>query len=167
MPTALTYRQASGADIDQLQALGQESYGEFAQVLGEQHWNTMNGHLVNRAGLSQLIEQSVVFVCETNSQIVGMIYLVPSGQASELFDKQWSHIRFLGVHTAYRGLGIGKRLTDHCITHARETGETHIALHTSEFMDAARAIYEKRGFRQTKELEYLGKRYWIYLLGLK
>ena len=50
--------------------------------------------------------------------------------------------------------------------HAKETNETYIALHTSEFMDAARAIYEKKGFKKKKEIEYLGKRYWIYLLEL-
>lgn len=34
-------------------------------------------------------------------------------------------------------------------------------------MDLAKAIYEKRGFTKTKEIEYLGKRYWIYLFYLK
>ena len=87
-----------------------------------------------------------------------MIYIVPSGNPTELFKEDWSYIRFLGVNTKYRGNGIGKKLTDLCLEYAKETNEKYIALHTSEFMDSARAIYEKRGFTKTEEIEYLGKK---------
>ena len=77
-----------------------------------------------------------------------MIYLVSSGNPTKLFKENWSYIRFLGVNTKYRGNGIGKKLTELCIENAKETNEKHIALHTSEFMDSARKIYEKIGFRK-------------------
>lgn len=73
----------------------------------------------------------------------------------------------VGVNTAYAGKGIGRRLMEICIDHARKTNETKVALHTSEFMDAARHIYENMGFVRIKELDSrLGKRYWLYLLDL-
>lgn len=166
MKTTFTYRIADTRDFDQLKALGKESYAEFARVLTQDNWNKMNSYLESDMGLTKLINQSVVYVCEVGSEIIGMIYLVSSGNPTELFAEHWSYIRFLGVHPQFRGHGIGKRLTDLCIDHAKSCNEKHIALHSSEFMDAARSIYEHRGFKKTQEIEYLGKRYWIYLLDL-
>ena len=166
MKIDLKYRKADLSDFEKLKSLGKESYSEFSKVLDKENWNKMNSYLESDIGLTKLIEQSVVYVCEKELEIIGMIYLVPSGNPTELFQKNWSYIRFLGVNTKFRGNGIGKKLTELCIEYAKETNEKYIALHTSEFMDSARAIYEKRGFIKTKEIKYLGKRYWIYLLNL-
>lgn len=162
----LKYRKASLSDFDKLKALGIESYSEFSKILTNANWNKMNSFLESDANLTKLINQSTVFVCEKDSDIIGMIYLVPRGNPTELFQESWSYIRFLGVNTKFRGNGIGKKLTDLCLEHAKEANEKYIALHTSEFMNPARAIYEKRGFKKTKEIEYLGKTYWIYLIEL-
>lgn len=167
MSVDFTYRKAKQSDFNQLKSLGIESYAEFSQVLTRKHWNTMNSFLESDENLTKLMNQSTVFVCEKKSEIVGMIYLVSSGNPTKLFQEDWSYIRFLGVNTKFRGNGIGKKLTDLCIEQAKENNEQYIALHTSEFMDSARAIYEKRGFRKTKEIQYLGKKYWIYLFELR
>jgi len=54
-----------------------------------------------------------------------------------------------------------------CIDFAKSSDEKVIALHTFEYMNAARHIYESLGFNQTKELEpRYGKRYWLYQLEL-
>ncbi|WP_400079081.1 GNAT family N-acetyltransferase [Winogradskyella sp. R77965] len=166
MQLVLNYRKANLSDFNKLKSLGIESYSEFSSVLTPKNWKKMNSFLKSDANLLQLIEQSTVFVCEKESDIIGMIYLVPSGNPTEIFHKNWSYIRFLGVNTNFRGHGIGKKLTDLSLKYAKETNEKHIALHTSEFMDSARTIYQKIGFRKTKEIQYLGKRYWIYLLDL-
>lgn len=157
MKAELKYRKASLSDFNKLKALGIESYSEFSKVLTKTNWNKMNSFLENDVNLTKLINQSTVFVCEKDSNIIGMIYLVPRGNPTELFQENWSYIRFLGVNTKFRGHGIGKKLTDLCMEYAKETNEKYMALHTSEFMDSARAIYEKRGFKRTKEIEYLEK----------
>jgi len=55
-----------------------------------------------------------------------------------------------------------------CIDRAKKNNEKVIALHTSEFMDAARHIYEGLGFKQVKELQSrYSKRYWLYTLELE
>jgi ribosomal protein S18 acetylase RimI-like enzyme len=68
----------------------------------------------------------------------------------------------------YEGMGIGQQLTERCIDFARTQGEQVIALHTAEFMDKARHIYEKIGFRIVKEIPpRYGKRYWLYEMNLR
>lgn len=166
MNTDFVYRKANSNDFDKLKTLGKESYSEFSRVLTKANWNKMKSFLDNDELLNKLINQSTVFVCEKESDLIGMIYLVPSGNPTELFEKDWSYIRFLGVNPKHRGNGIGEKLTDLCLDYAKENKESYVALHTSEFMDSARTIYEKKGFRKTKEIEFLGKRYWIYLLNL-
>lgn len=162
----MQYRKGNISDLLDLKELGKSSYSEFSEVLTEENWKQMNSFLNDEKNLEELIVKSTVFVCCDQSKIVGMIYLMPRGNPTELFQEDWSYIRYLGVDSEYRGQGIGKELTDFCIKEARANGESFVALHTSEFMNAARNIYEKKGFEQNKEIQYLGKKYWIYLLNI-
>jgi ribosomal protein S18 acetylase RimI-like enzyme len=96
-----------------------------------------------------------------------MAYLIPHGNPTELFEDGWAYIRMVGVNPLHEGKGIAQELTRVCIRQAEENGERVIALHTSEFMHAARHIYEKNGFRVLKEIApRFGKRYWLYTLSL-
>jgi ribosomal protein S18 acetylase RimI-like enzyme len=74
----------------------------------------------------------------------------------------------VGVHLAWSGKGIAKKLTAMCIEEAKELREKTIMLHTSEFMDAARHIYENLGFRRIRDIgQRFGKMYYLYCLELK
>jgi ribosomal protein S18 acetylase RimI-like enzyme len=96
-----------------------------------------------------------------------MAFLLPSGNPTEIFENDWSYIRMVGVHPGYTGRGIARKLTEECIKLAGELNENIIALHTSEFMDAARHLYESIGFKRLKEIpNRLGKRYWLYTLDI-
>jgi len=107
-------------------------------------------------------------VCETGKgQIVGMIFLVPRGNPTDLYLPEWCYIRFLTVSPEFGGFGIGRKLTEICMELAKRNGETVMALHTSEMMSNARRLYEHLGFRIVREIEQrLGKRYWLYKLEL-
>jgi ribosomal protein S18 acetylase RimI-like enzyme len=161
------FRKSSIQELDQLQNLSLLAYAQHKTALGQENWNKMQAFIANRDNFIYLLDTSTCFVCEHNDEIVGMVCLVSKGHPTELFLSDWSYIRMLGVHPEYSGNGIAKQLTQMCIDYAQETHEHFIALHTSEFMDAARYIYEKMGFQQVKELELrYGKRYWVYLLEL-
>ena len=101
------------------------------------------------------------------NKLIGMAYLVPSGNPTHIYPADWSYIRMVGVHPEYRGMGIAKRLTQMCVDHARQANEKIVGLHTSEKMDDARHIYESIGFKIDKELDTIyGMRYWLYKLEL-
>lgn len=153
-------------DFEQLKNLSILSYSEFAKDLDLEHWQKLNSFLHDEVALKELIAKSMVIVCET-TEIVGMAFLLGSGNATSIFSNDAAYIRMVGVHPAYRGNGIAKLLTQHCIEEARKNGESTLELHTSEFMEAARHIYERLGFKQVKELSPIfGKRYWLYELKL-
>lgn len=161
------FRKSSHQELEQLQNLSLLAYAQHKTTLGDENWSKMHAFIAKRDNFVDLLDTSTCFVCEHNDVIVGMACLVSNGHPTELFQPNWSYIRMLGVHPDYSGNGIAKQLTQLCIDLARETHEKCIALHTSEFMNAARHIYEKMGFQQVKELELrYGKRYWVYLLEL-
>lgn len=165
----LTYRTIALADRDQVKHLGLISYGQFAELLGEA-WTKMQSNLSSDENWEKIIKGSTGFACcdastssATGEKIVGMAFIIPSGNPWDIFKAEWSYIRMVGVDPAYGGKGIAKTLTKMCVDHAKQTGEKIIALHTSEFMDAARHIYESAGFKVLQPIEpRFGKKYWLY-----
>jgi ribosomal protein S18 acetylase RimI-like enzyme len=167
MNNRLNYREASFDDLPQLIALGLISYGQFKDMIGEDAWKKMSDHIRSEEKLKALLTISRCFVCMDATKMVGMAHIIPSGNPWEIFKTEWSYIRMVGVDPVYGGKGIAQTLTKMCIQHAKDLNEKTIALHTSEFMDAARHIYEKNGFKRTEEIEpRYGKRYWLYRLEL-
>lgn len=167
MSNQFACREGTIADKDQLKKLGLVSYGQFRSVLTEDHWSKLHSFLLSENLYSELLKNSKCFACEFNQEIIGMAFLIPQGNPTEIFQSDWSYIRMVGVDPNFSGNGIGKHLTQMCIDFAKSSNEKVVALHTSEFMDAARHIYESLGFKQTMELPpRYGKRYWLYKLEL-
>lgn len=161
------YRSGTTNDIEKLRKLGLNSFGQFKEQLTNANWMKLETYLFDENTYPDLLRKSKCFICEYENEIVGMAFFVPHGNPTDIFQEDWSYLRMVGVDTTYAGKGIGRKLTQMCIAFAKETNEKIIALHTSEFMDSARHIYESIGFKKVKELELrLGKRYWLYLLEL-
>lgn len=164
---AIVFRSGTDQDKYKLQQLGLRSYRQFKPVLTEENWNKMYKILTSENYYTDLLDISKCFVCESGNDLIGMAYLVPKGNATEIFKGDWSYIRMVAVDPNFTGNGIGKKLVQLCINHAKETNEKTVALHTSEMMNSVRYIYENLGFNQIKELDELfGKRYWLYLLNI-
>jgi ribosomal protein S18 acetylase RimI-like enzyme len=165
----LTYKLGTRADSQSLKKLAIKSWTPFQKELTEENWNLLNQTISNDKTYQDLIDQSICIVCvDDNDNIIGMAFLVPNGNPTDIYLKEWSYIRFVSVDPAFGGLGIGKKLTSICIDKAKEIGEKTIALHTSEIMNKARHIYESLGFEILREIDQrLGKRYWLYKLDLE
>ncbi len=163
----LSYRVGTINDVDQLQDLAIMAYGQFQSALTTDNWEIFNGNLMNKQKFIDILKIAKCFTCLDNDRIVGVAYIIPSGNPTDLFKSEWSYIRMVGVDPEYRGQGIAKALTQMCIDFAKQNNEKTIALHTSEFMGAARHIYESMGFNILKEIPSLfGKKYWLYTLDL-
>jgi ribosomal protein S18 acetylase RimI-like enzyme len=167
MADSFTYRAALHEDIPQLIELGVAAYGKYAPLLEPEHAVKLLGNMRNEQTWQGLVAGSHSFLCCDGDRIAGMAYLVPHGNPWDIFKDEWCYVRMVGVHTDYEGKGIARKLMELCVARARETNEQTIALHTSEFMDAARHIYEHMGFTILQQIpDRLGKKYWLYTMKL-
>ena len=160
---SLVYRQGNQDDLVQVMQLANISYGEYSSVLDPEDWNKLHSVLNTEKTFTELLTKTSAFVCSDEEKLVGMAFLISSGNPTELFQEDWAYVRMVGVDPGYAGRGIARKLMALCIDKAREMKEKTIALHTSEFMHAARHLYEQMGFTILKEIPpRFGKRYWIY-----
>jgi DNA-binding MarR family transcriptional regulator/GNAT superfamily N-acetyltransferase len=80
------------------------------------------------------------WIAEMDGEPVGSIFLVRDSD-------EVARIRLLIVDPKGRGLGIGRMLVEASIAFARHAGYRKITLWTHAVLTAARAIYQKQGFR--------------------
>lgn len=164
---SLLFRPGSPSEKNTLQQLGILSYNQFSKILSPPDWATMYKFLHSDKMWDQLVNNSTIFVCEDNDKLVGMAYLVSSGNPTHIYPADWSYVRMVGVDPAYRGKGIAKRLTQLCVDYAKQSNEKIVGLHTSEKMNDAIHIYEAIGFKLYKEIDPIyGMRYFLYRLDI-
>ena len=111
----MNYRQGHFEDLEKLKQLAIVSWEEFQTVLTTENWEKLSGTITDSKTYADMLERSHCIVCETkNKEIIGMAFLVPKGNPTEIYDEKWSYIRFVSVNPLFGGQGIGRKLTERC-----------------------------------------------------
>jgi DNA-binding MarR family transcriptional regulator/GNAT superfamily N-acetyltransferase len=84
------------------------------------------------------------WIAEMDGERVGSVFVVRKTDAI-------AKLRLLIIDPRARGLGLGKRLVDECLRFAKDAGYTSMTLWTQSILTAARAIYDRAGFRLVAE----------------
>ena len=93
------------------------------------------------------------WIAEMEGEVVGSIFLVRKSPTV-------SKLRLLVIHPRARGQGLGGRMTRACLAFARRAGYRKMVLWTQSHLAAARAIYQREGFRKVSSEKHrsFGKR---------
>ncbi|OCW59093.1 hypothetical protein AWJ14_04635 [Hoeflea olei] len=83
-----------------------------------------------------------------DGRLIGSISMDVSGGGP-----RGAHLRWFVVSDAARGTGLGRRLLEQAIAHADAVSAGPVWLTTFAGLDAARALYERFGFRLAEELD--------------
>ena len=69
-------------------------------------------------------------------------------------EKNACGFRLLAVHQSSQGQGLGKRLTKACIKKGKDDHLNEIIIHSTKSMQVAWNMYEKMGFKRSKDLDF-------------
>jgi GNAT superfamily N-acetyltransferase len=70
-------------------------------------------------------------------------------------EKNAAGFRLLAVNNIFRGNGIGNLLINECIRKAKEKNINQMIIHTTGAMQIAWQMYEKLGFKRSKDLDFM------------
>ena len=107
-------------------------------------------YLVSMADTAGRAADGTLLVAVEDGRVVGTVTLYLSA-TSEQWRPDDAMFRFLAVDPAARGRGVGRALFQACLERARAAGKRRMALHTTQWMATARAMYERAGFRREPE----------------
>jgi GNAT superfamily N-acetyltransferase len=117
------------------------------------------------ASLSSLADSGELIVARNGSDVVGAVaYVGPGKPKAAFFKPEWPILRMLVVAPTFRGFGVGRALTEACISRAVRDHAALIALHTSRIMEVAFGLYQRMGFEfECKAPDIHGVPYGIYI----
>ncbi|HUP14753.1 MAG TPA: helix-turn-helix domain-containing GNAT family N-acetyltransferase [Acidimicrobiia bacterium] len=111
-------------------------------------WNTdfeaLIGTIVTDYHLHHKPDREAAWIVEVDGARAGCVFCCER-------DDTTAQLRILLVEPWARGLHIGSRLVDECLTFARSVGYASITLWTNDVLAAARRVYEAAGFRLVDE----------------
>ena len=144
-------REARPHEANRLEALVKAAYREVQPLFPEKVWVAWMENIWETihsgTGILLVAEQGVV--------MHGVIKFYPDASQSAMgrWPQGAAAIRILAVRPESRSRGYGALLARECLRRARELGITAIYLYTGEFMQAARHLYEKLGFKRAPEFD--------------
>lgn len=153
--------QIRNFQISDSEAVNRVALAAFAQY--ENYYDDWHDFANKIANMAALANSGEIIIASVNEKVIAAVCYVPAGNANSLFSPEWAVIRMLVVDPEYRGLGIGKALTEECIQRAIGDNASIIALHTSPIMKVALDMYLRLGFKLNRQVNPInGVPYSIY-----
>ncbi|HTG38707.1 GNAT family N-acetyltransferase [Sphingomonas sp.] len=152
----IAYRDARAADADALSAMAQQSFIEtFGTLYAPADLDTFLESAMSPSAYATQLDDAAyrIRLATIEGQPIGFAKLGPS--YFEGFSTQAICLHQLYVLAAHHGDGIGQRLMNWSLDHARASGHGEMLL--SVFIDNVRArrFYDRLGFRKVGDYDFM------------
>jgi ribosomal protein S18 acetylase RimI-like enzyme len=157
-------RNARPDEADAVGDLVRAAYSEL-QAAYPADWSRYFDTVVRMEGH---FEHGEVIVAEQTGRLVGTVTFYRDGSQSAQgpWPEGSAGVLRLAVSPEARGLGLARRLTEECIRRCREGGIRTLALHTTDWMPVAKAMYERMGFVRDDSFDFV-PRSGVYAYGYR
>ena len=164
-PADIVIREATVAEHAEVARVTVEGYREYASQMSPDAWAEYESDLSDVEGRSV---KGVILIAEVEGVMAAALSYFSAGRIeSDWLARDWAYFRALAVLPEYRSRGVARALTMASIDRARREGAAALALHTTEGMPIARAIYERLGFVRHAEHQGSTWKVWLYMLPLR
>jgi GNAT superfamily N-acetyltransferase len=153
----LNIRDAQPEERETDAAVIRAAYAEYERLYPPDVWP---GYARVVSDVHGLHPEAQLIVAESDGRIVGTVTFFADGALSRQgeWPEGWAGLARLGVAPEQRGGGFGRALVEECIRRAGALERGTIGLHTTEWMETARAMYERMGFVRTPAFDFHPRR---------
>ena len=146
-------RDALPDEMDEAAEVLGAAYGEYAASMPPELWKGYHADIVD---VRSHLHESDLIVAEHEGRVAGTVTFYPPGSRDgrSAWPEEWAGIRLVAVRPDSRGMGVGRALTEECISRARAIGAPTIGLHTNSIMAVAMALYKRMGFVRIPEHDF-------------
>jgi ribosomal protein S18 acetylase RimI-like enzyme len=146
-------RDALPEEMDEAAAVIGAAYSEYAASMQPKLWKRYRADIVD---VRSRLHESELLVAEHEVQMAGTVTYYPPGDRDgrSSWPDEWAGIRLVAVHPDFRGKGVGRALTEECVSRARAIGAPTVGLHTISIMAVAMALYKRMGFVRMPERDF-------------
>jgi ribosomal protein S18 acetylase RimI-like enzyme len=148
---------------EEFSSIGQLLVGAYSQLDGFPKEAEQPSYYKMLANVGDFTEKQntelLVAVSPTNEIAGAVVYFSDMAQygsgGTATQERNAAGFRLLAVKETARGHGIGKLLTQACISKAREKGLAQVIIHTTQAMQTAWKMYEGIGFQRSADLDFI------------
>jgi ribosomal protein S18 acetylase RimI-like enzyme len=134
MMNARTIRMAKADEHEAITQCVRAAYSPYIERIGKEPAPMF-------ADYPSLIERRVVYVLTDETEILGVLVMMPQEQAM--------FVENIAIYPHYQGQGLGRTLMAFVEQHARERNLQEISLYTNELMTENLRFYQQLGFVET------------------
>ena len=149
----LVVRNASRDELALASTIILDAYHEFRPIFPPERWDTVYARW---GDVWSPLLHSEILVAVDNDRLLGVVIFYPNGSLSGQgeWPAGWAGMARLAVRPEHRRQGVGRALTEACIHRCRQRAIATLGLHTTDWMVAARALYERLRFTREPSLDW-------------
>ncbi len=151
------------ADPSEYTTIGKLLVSVYSQLEGFPKEDEQPEYYHTLANVSELVQYpdiEIIIAVNAQNTILGVLAYYGSmkhygPKEINITEQNTAGFRLLAVSHEAQGQGIGKYLTEICITKAKLQGCNQVILHSTKAMQTAWNMYERMGFKRSEDLDFI------------